>query len=100
LRDAAENSEGAFIKSGFMVGLGETENEVISLMEDLRKSHVSFLTIGQYLQPTKNHVAIKEVIIPAQFERYKKAGNELGFSQVFAGPFVRSSYRAAEVFSH
>lgn len=100
LRDAAENSNDIFIKSGFMVGLGETENEAISLMEDLRKSHVSILTIGQYLQPTKNQVEVKEFITPAQFERYKKIGNELGFSQVFSGPFVRSSYRAAEVFNN
>ncbi len=100
LRYAAENSNGACIKSGFMVGLGETENEVISLMEDLRKSHVSILTVGQYLQPTNNQVEVKEVITPIQFDRYKKIGSELGFSRVFSGPFVRSSYRAAEVFNN
>ena len=100
LGNAAENSTNISIKSGFMVGLGETENEAISLMEDLRKSQVSILTIGQYLQPTKNQVKVKEVITPAQFERYKNIGNELGFSRVFSGPFIRSSYRAAEVFAN
>ena len=100
LMHAAQNSNGIFIKSGFMVGLGETEKEVVSLMEDLRRSRVTIVTIGQYLQPTKNQVALKEIITPAQFEKYHMTGKELGFSQVFAGPFVRSSYRACDVFNN
>jgi len=98
LHYAAQHSGGCLIKSGFMVGLGETEKEVVSLMKELRRSHVTVLTIGQYLQPTKKQVAVKEIITPARFDRYQTIGRELGFTHVFSGPFVRSSYRAHEVF--
>ena len=100
LNYAAQNSGGCLIKSGFMVGLGETEKEVTSLMENLRRSHVTILTIGQYLQPTKKQVEVKEIITPERFDLYKKIAEELGFAQVFSGPFVRSSYRAYEVFNN
>ena len=100
LNNAAQHSGGCLIKSGFMVGLGETEKEVISLMKDLRRSHVTILTIGQYLQPTKKQVAVKEIITPARFERYQSIAEKLGFTHVFSGPFVRSSYRAHEVFNN
>lgn len=100
LNYAAQNSEGILIKSGFMVGLGESEKQVVSLMEDLRRSHVTILTIGQYLQPTQNQVAVKEIITPERFDRYQTIAKELGFTQVFSGPFVRSSYRAHEVFNN
>jgi lipoic acid synthetase len=97
---AAQHSGGCLIKSGFMVGLGETEKEVISLMEDLRRSHVTILTIGQYLQPTQKQVEVKKIITPARFERYQTIAEKLGFTHVFSGPFVRSSYRAHEVFKN
>lgn len=100
LSHAAQNSKDILIKSGFMVGLGETEKEVISLMKDLRKSHVAILTIGQYLQPAKNLVRVEEIVTPAQFELYRMIAGELGFTHVSSGPFVRSSYRASEVFNN
>lgn len=100
LKHAAQHSSGVFIKSGFMVGLGETEQEVISLMKDLRASNVTILTIGQYLQPTERDIRVKEIITPVQFERYKTIAKELGFTRVFSGPFVRSSYRACEIYNN
>lgn len=100
LRTAAEIGHDITIKSGFMVGLGETEKEVILLMQDLRESRVSILTIGQYLQPSKKQVPVKEFITPDQFDRYHMIALELGFSQAHAGPFVRSSYNAAEIYNH
>jgi len=81
-------------KSGFMVGLGENENQVIQTMKDLRKSEVDFLTIGQYLQPTKNHVEIKKYYTPEEFNKLKKIALKLGFKHVESGPLVRSSYHA------
>jgi len=96
---AAQNSTGALIKSGFMVGLGETESEVVALLADLRRSQVAAVTIGQYLQPTKNQTPVAGIITPDQFERYASCARKMGFASVFAGPFVRSSYRAAEAYA-
>jgi lipoic acid synthetase len=81
-------------KSGIMVGLGETEEEVLETMDDLRKVGCEVLTIGQYLQPTKNHLPVQAYITPEQFKRYEEAGYEMGFRHVESGPLVRSSYRA------
>lgn len=81
-------------KSGIMLGLGETEEEVIQTMHDLRAVNLDVLTIGQYLQPSKKHLPVKEFIEPAQFEKYEKIGLELGFKHVESGALVRSSYRA------
>jgi len=81
-------------KSGIMVGLGETEFEVIETMDDLRAVGCEVLTIGQYLQPTKRHLSVQEFIKPEVFENYKKIGLEKGFRFVESGPLVRSSYRA------
>ncbi len=81
-----------------MVGLGETEPEVLSLMRDLRKSGVSILTIGQYLQPSGDQIPVKEFITPQKFEHYRLQGLNLGFSQIEAGPFVRSSYGAKNTY--
>ncbi|MDH7506703.1 MAG: lipoyl synthase [Candidatus Thermoplasmatota archaeon] len=81
-------------KSGFMVGLGENKNQVIQTMNDLRKADVDFLTIGQYLQPTKNHVEIKKYYTPQEFDEFKKIALGLGFKHVESGPLVRSSYHA------
>ena len=87
-----------FTKSGVMVGLGEKEEDVLSLMDDLRDPSIKcdILTIGQYLQPQKKAIPVKEYIHPDVYQRYRIAAKEKGFSYVFAGPFVRSSYNAAE----
>jgi lipoic acid synthetase len=81
-------------KSGIMVGLGETKEEVIKTMDDLRKVGVEVLTIGQYLQPTKKHLKVKEFIRPELFEEYRQIGLNKGFRFVESSPLVRSSYRA------
>jgi lipoyl synthase len=81
-------------KSGIMLGLGETEEEVIQTMKDLREANVDIVTIGQYLQPSKKHLPVKEFITPEQFEKYEKIGKELGFRHVESGALVRSSYHA------
>lgn len=88
------NSGKAKPKSGVMVGLGETEEEIIQTMDDLRSVGCMVLTIGQYLQPTKKHLTVKEFIKPEQFNKYKEIGLEKGFQFVESGPLVRSSYRA------
>jgi len=81
-------------KSGIMLGLGEKASEVYELMDDLRANDCDILTIGQYLQPTKNHIEVAEYVHPDVFETYKKVALEKGFSYVESGPLVRSSYRA------
>ena len=81
-------------KSGIMVGIGETEAEVYETMNDLRKVGCEVLTIGQYLQPTKKHLSVKEFVTPEMFEKYRLAGLEKGFRYVECSPLVRSSYHA------
>ena len=81
-------------KSGIMLGLGETEEEVIQVMDDLIKVGCEVLTIGQYLQPSLKHLPVKEYIRPEQFEKYRVIGLEKGFRHVESGPLVRSSYHA------
>jgi lipoyl synthase len=81
-------------KSGIMLGLGETEDEIIETMEDLRAVNVDILTIGQYLQPTPKHLPIAEFVTPERFEKYRILGLEMGFRYVESGPLVRSSYHA------
>jgi len=81
-------------KSGIMVGLGETMDEVKVVMEDLRSWNVDILTIGQYLQPTKEHLPIERYYTPQEFEEFKRFGGEIGFKWVESGPLVRSSYHA------
>ncbi|RLG07980.1 MAG: lipoyl synthase, partial [Thaumarchaeota archaeon] len=88
-----------YTKSSIMLGLGETEEEVVAAMRDLRKVGVDILTLGQYLQPTRRHLPVVEYVHPEKFERLKKIGEELGFLSVAAGPLVRSSYKAAEYFA-
>jgi lipoic acid synthetase len=85
---------GVVAKSGIMLGLGETREEVLETMDDLRKVGVQVMTIGQYLQPTRNHLPVKEFISPEQFSEYERLGLEKGFRHVESGPLVRSSYRA------
>ncbi|MBN4048410.1 lipoyl synthase [Flavobacteriaceae bacterium AH-315-O20] len=81
-------------KSGVMLGLGETEIEVIETLKDLINAKVDIVTIGQYLQPSKKHLPVHEFIIPEQFDNYKKIGLDMGFKYVESGALVRSSYRA------
>ena len=81
-------------KSGLMLGVGETQKQVINVLKDLRRHKVDMLTLGQYLQPSRHHLAVEEYITPKQFEEYKTIAKELGFSQVASGPMVRSSYHA------
>jgi lipoic acid synthetase len=81
-------------KSGVMLGLGETEEEVIETMHDLRKADVDIITLGQYMQPTHEHLPVQEYIEPAHFERLKEIGLDMGFKYVESGPLVRSSYHA------
>ena len=86
--------QGIRSKSGIMLGLGETEEEIIETMKDLRSVNCEVLTIGQYLQPTDNHLPIIEFVTPERFEKYEKIGLEMGFRFVESGPLVRSSYHA------
>ncbi len=81
-------------KSGIMLGLGETEEEVIQTLKDLRDVNLDIVTIGQYLQPSKKHLPVKQFITPDQFQKYEKIGLEMGFRHVESGALVRSSYKA------
>ena len=83
-------------KSGIMLGLGETEEEVIQVLHDLADAKVDIVTIGQYLQPSKKHLPVKEYITPEQFAKYEKIGKELGFRHVESGALVRSSYHGEQ----
>ena len=84
------------IKSSMMLGFGETEEEVLAAMRDLRAVDTDFFTLGQYLRPNRNRLPVEEYITPEKFEWYRKVGLEMGFEYVASGPLVRSSYRAAE----
>jgi lipoic acid synthetase len=81
-------------KSGLMLGLGESPEEVQSLLEDLYRAGVRIVTIGQYLQPDRDSLPVVEYVHPDQFEQWREIGEQIGFSMVFSGPFVRSSYMA------
>ena len=83
-------------KTGIMVGLGETEAEIVKVMNDLVRIGCDIMTIGQYLRPSKDHLEIKEYVTPEAFERYKQMGEEMGIRFIASGPLVRSSYRASE----
>ncbi len=84
-------------KTSLMLGLGETEDEIMEAMDDLRAIGVDIVTFGQYLQPTKNHLPIDRYVTPEEFEKYRQWGLEKGFLEVVSGTFVRSSYRAEQV---
>lgn len=96
LKQVKEMAPGIYTKSGLMVGLGETKEEVEQVMADLRKVNCDILTIGQYLRPSPEHLEVKEYIPPEVFDYYGTRGQEMGFLYVAAAPFVRSSYNAAE----
>ena len=84
-------------KSSLMLGLGENDTEIKSAMKDLRKHNVDILTLGQYLRPTANHLSVKRWVTPDEFRHYREWGLALGFTEVAAGPLVRSSYRADRI---
>jgi len=94
LLNVKEFDSSILTKSGIMVGLGETEEEVIGVLRDLRGVNCDLLTIGQYLAPSRNHHPVVEYIHPDVFEKYREIGLELGFKHVASGPLVRSSYHA------
>ncbi|MEM7770409.1 MAG: lipoyl synthase [Cyanobacteria bacterium P01_A01_bin.37] len=86
-----------YTKSGIMVGLGETNDEVLQVMQDLRQVHCDILTIGQYLQPSPKHLAVQAFVTPEQFDAWRIAGEAMGFLQVVSTPMTRSSYHAEQV---
>jgi len=87
-----------YTKSSIMLGLGETQEEVEQAMQDLRETGVDFITLGQYLRPSERQVEVQEYVKPEIFKKYEQLANKLGFKYAAAGPFVRSSYRAGELF--
>jgi len=94
LRKVKERSPETFTKSGIMLGLGETEEELLEALGDLRAAGCNLLTLGQYLQPTKKHLPVVEFIHPNKFAEHKKTAEAMGFTYVASGPLVRSSYHA------
>ena len=97
LRHAKAHRPEVLTKTSLMLGLGETDAEILQTMDDLRAASVDILTLGQYLRPTSNHLAVERYVTPGQFESYRSEGLEKGFLEVVAGPLVRSSYRAEQV---
>lgn len=98
LQRVKERHPDMFTKSGIMVGLGETRDEVLQVMDDMRSAGIDFLTIGQYLRPSPAHYPVKEYVTPEQFSDYEKQAKMKGFLMVAAGPLVRSSYHADQFF--
>ena len=98
LQRAKELDPLIFTKSGIMVGLGEERNEVLQLMDDLRSADVDFLTIGQYLQPTKKHHSVIRFVTPEEFKSFETVALSKGFLVVSASPLTRSSHHAGEDF--
>lgn len=92
-----KNSEGIFVKSGLMVGLGETEEQVKETLRDLKVAGCDIVTMGQYLQANHKKLLVKSFVTPEQFADYEKYGREIGIKHMYCGPFVRSSYNAAQV---
>ena len=96
LRTVKELDDTIYTKSGIMLGLGETKDEVLKTLRDLRAAGVDAVTIGQYLRPTMKHLPVNEFIHPTVFSEYEKIGEDMGFAFVASGPFIRSSYNAIE----
>ncbi len=92
--------KGLITKSGIMVGIGENEREIQVLMGHLRDYGCDIMTIGQYLQPTKEHLALEKNVTEEEFERYREYGLSIGFKEVYSGRFVRSSFNASEIHDH
>jgi lipoic acid synthetase len=93
-----EYAPGLPIKSGLMLGLGESSEEIRSTLRDLIDAGCRILTLGQYLQPSKAHLPVKRFVTPEEFEQWRQIALEIGFSEVASGPFVRSSYHAKELY--
>ena len=98
LRYLKTNCPKGYTKSSLMLGLGESRKEILQAMEDMRDAGVDFLTIGQYLQPTRKHLKVVKFLHPDEFNELGQIGDELGFDYVASGPLVRSSYKAAEFY--
>ena len=98
LEYAKKANPNIYTKSSMMLGLGETDEEVIQAMKDLRDIDVDVVTFGQYLRPTEHHLSVVEYVRPEKFEYFKMVGVNLGFKYVASGPLVRSSYKAGEYF--
>ena len=94
LQRFAEAHPGVPTKSGLMVGVGETDEEIVEVMRDLHAHGCSMLTVGQYLQPSRGHLPVERFVEPARFEDFRRIGEEIGFANVASGPLVRSSYHA------
>lgn len=94
---AKKSAPGVLTKTSLMLGLGERDEEILQTMRDLRERDVDILTLGQYLQPTRHHLPVARWVHPDEFEQYRQKGLELGFTEVAAGPLVRSSYRADRI---
>ncbi|MDX2413057.1 MAG: lipoyl synthase [Woeseiaceae bacterium] len=97
LRHAKQHRPDVLTKTSLMLGLGERDREILQTMDDLRDAGVDILTLGQYLRPTPNHLAVQRYVTPDEFDLYRVEGLEKGFLEVVAGPMVRSSYRAEQV---
>lgn len=98
LEHAKKAKKGLYTKTSLMLGLGETDEEVIQTMKDLRAIDVDVVTFGQYLRPTENHLSVVEYVTPEKFDHFREVGEELGFKYVASGPMVRSSYKAGEFY--
>ena len=98
LKEVKDYDKQIFTKSGLMLGLGEKEEELFQVMDDLRCAHVDFLTLGQYLQPTEKHYPIKKFVPPEDFNKFEKIAYAKGFLQVSSSPMTRSSYHAGDDF--
>jgi lipoic acid synthetase len=98
LRYAKQKNPRVITKTSLMLGLGETEAELQQTMDDLREARVDVLTLGQYMQPTQNHLAVERYVPPQDFDKYRQWGLDKGFYEVASGPLVRSSYRADRIF--
>ena len=98
LKEVKDYNDQIFTKSGLMLGLGENDDELYQVMDDLRCAKVDFLTLGQYLQPTEKHFPIKNFVTPEDFEKYKKVAYSKGFLLVSSSPMTRSSYHAGDDF--
>lgn len=97
LRRSHQLDPSIYTKSGLMVGLGETSDEIVAVMQDLRDSHCDILTIGQYLQPSQKHLDVQEFVHPDRFEQWRIVGEKIGFLQIVSSPLTRSSYHAEQV---
>jgi len=98
LHHAKQQGGSRYVKSSIMVGVGETDDEVVQTLAELRQEGVDIVTLGQYLRPSERHHPVERYVTPEQFDAFAKVGNELGFAFVASGPLVRSSYHAAEGF--